>query len=107
MREAASSCSLAFRRFGIRRIAAFALGETATPPDAVLRRTADWLLSKEVRREGDWSVKRPDAEPSGWAFEFNNEFYPDIDDTAMVLLALPRRALLTNSNTTGLRKARA
>jgi squalene-hopene/tetraprenyl-beta-curcumene cyclase len=51
-------------------------------------RAADWLISKEVRRKGDWSVKRPDTEPSGWAFEFANEFYPDIDDTAMVLLAL-------------------
>ena len=51
-------------------------------------RAADWLLAREVRRKGDWSVKRPDTEPSGWAFEFRNEFYPDIDDTAMVLLAL-------------------
>ncbi len=41
-----------------------------------------------MRRRGDWSVKRPDLEPSGWAFEFANEYYPDIDDTAMVLLAL-------------------
>ena len=49
---------------------------------------ADWLLTKEVRRKGDWSIKRPDVEPSGWYFEFANEFYPDIDDTAMVLLAL-------------------
>ncbi len=69
-------------------ITAFALAETETPPEGVLRRTADWLLSKEVRRKGDWSVKRPNTEPSGWAFEFNNEFYPDVDDTAMVLLAL-------------------
>ena len=53
-----------------------------------MTRAADWLISKEVRRKGDWSIKRPDAEPSGWAFEFANEFYPDIDDTAMVLLAL-------------------
>ena len=44
-----------------------------------------------MRRKGDWSVKRPDTEPSGWAFEFANEFYPDIDDTAMVLLALHAR----------------
>ena len=44
--------------------------------------------TKEVRRKGDWSVKRPNTEPSGWDFEFANEFYPDIDDTAMVLLAL-------------------
>ena len=55
---------------------------------------ADWLLREEIRRKGDWSVKRPDTEPSGWAFEFRNEFYPDIDDTAMVLLALSQRARL-------------
>ena len=52
------------------------------------RAAADWLLTKEVRRKGDWSVKRPNVEPSGWYFEFANEFYPDIDDTAQVLLAL-------------------
>ncbi len=49
---------------------------------------ADWFLDKEVRRKGDWAVKRPDLQPGGWAFEFANESYPDIDDTAMVLLAL-------------------
>ena len=49
---------------------------------------ADWLLSKEVRRKGDWSVKRPKLQPGGWPFQFANELYPDIDDTAMVLLAL-------------------
>jgi len=70
-------------------ICAFAMGESGTPAgDPRLVRAADWLISKEVRRKGDWSVKRPDTEPSGWAFEFANEFYPDIDDTAMVLLAL-------------------
>jgi squalene-hopene/tetraprenyl-beta-curcumene cyclase len=69
-------------------ISAFALGEAGCADDARMTRAADWLLSKEVRRKGDWSVKRPDTEPSGWAFEFANEFYPDIDDTAMVLLAL-------------------
>ena len=71
-------------------IAAFALGEAPEPAQVVLRRSADWLLTKEVRRKGDWSVKRPKTEPSGWYFEFANEFYPDIDDTAMVLLALNR-----------------
>ena len=69
-------------------ISAFALGEAGCAGDPRMTRAADWLLSKEVRRKGDWSVKRPDTEPSGWAFEFANEFYPDIDDTAMVLLAL-------------------
>jgi squalene-hopene/tetraprenyl-beta-curcumene cyclase len=46
------------------------------------------MLTKEVRRKGDWAIKRPDLVPSGWAFEFANEYYPDVDDTAMVLLAL-------------------
>ncbi len=69
-------------------IAAFALGETGTLPAEAGRRAADWFLDKEVRRKGDWAVKRPDLQPSGWAFEFANESYPDIDDTAMVLLAL-------------------
>lgn len=69
-------------------IAAFALGESGLAPAAALSRTADWLLTKEARRKGDWAVKRPNLEPSGWYFEFANEFYPDIDDTAMTLLAL-------------------
>ena len=54
-----------------------------------LTRAADWLLAREIRRNGDWSVKRPNTEPSGWAFEFQNDWYPDIDDTAMVMLAFP------------------
>jgi len=69
-------------------IAAFALGESGQVPEHALSRCADWLLTKEVRRKGDWAVKRPNVEPSGWYFEFANEFYPDIDDTAQVLLAL-------------------
>ncbi len=69
-------------------IAMFALGESGTAEPDALRRAADWLLDREVRRKGDWSVKRPDLQPGGWAFEFANDFYPDIDDTAMVLLAL-------------------
>ena len=69
-------------------IIAQVLGESGLAPRDSLRRCADWLLTKEVRRKGDWAVKRPDIEPSGWYFEFANEFYPDIDDTAQVLLAL-------------------
>jgi squalene-hopene/tetraprenyl-beta-curcumene cyclase len=69
-------------------IAAFALGELGDTDSRKLTAAADWLLSKEVRRKGDWGRKRPELTPSGWAFEFDNEFYPDIDDTAMVLLAL-------------------
>jgi squalene-hopene/tetraprenyl-beta-curcumene cyclase len=69
--------------------ALFALGESgmeATEPRMV--KAAEWMLKKQNRRKGDWSVKVPDAEPGGWYFEHNNEFYPDVDDTAQVLLAL-------------------
>jgi squalene-hopene/tetraprenyl-beta-curcumene cyclase len=62
-------------------------GDFAAP---ALERMADWILAREVRVKGDWSVKRPNTEPSGWAFEFRNDCYPDIDDTAMILLALSR-----------------
>jgi squalene-hopene/tetraprenyl-beta-curcumene cyclase len=68
--------------------AMFALGEMGNPPEGPMRAAADWLMKKEIRHKGDWSVKRPDLEPSGWSFEFDNEHYPDIDDTAMVLLGL-------------------
>jgi squalene-hopene/tetraprenyl-beta-curcumene cyclase len=56
---------------------------------AILR-AVKWLLAKEVRRPGDWSIRHPDLEPGGWFFEYRNGFYPDTDDTAMVLMALAR-----------------
>ena len=68
-------------------IGAYALAQTDAKHDG-LAPAADWLLRQEIRRKGDWAVKRPNTEPSGWAFEYNNEYYPDIDDTAMVMLAL-------------------
>jgi squalene-hopene/tetraprenyl-beta-curcumene cyclase len=70
-------------------IAAFAVAQSE-PAHPALRSAADWMLDREIRRKGDWSVKRPDVEPSGWAFEYRNDFYPDIDDTAMVMLALSK-----------------
>jgi squalene-hopene/tetraprenyl-beta-curcumene cyclase len=69
-------------------IAAHALAQSGQAPPPILTKAADWLLTKEVRRKGDWSVKRPNLPPSGWYFEFANEWYPDIDDSAQVLLAL-------------------
>ena len=57
------------------------------PAHRAARRAVDWLLEREVRRRGDWSKTVP-AEPAGWCFEYANEFYPDVDDTAMVLMAL-------------------
>ncbi len=69
--------------------AVYALGEAGVPrDDARMLKAVDWMLSKEVRNPGDWCVKVPNVEPGGWYFEFNNEFYPDTDDTAQVLLAL-------------------
>ena len=51
------------------------------------RRAVDWLLDREVTRRGDWAQSVA-AEPGGWAFEYANEFYPDVDDTIMVVMAL-------------------
>ncbi|MFY9726056.1 MAG: squalene--hopene cyclase, partial [Bryobacteraceae bacterium] len=68
-------------------ISAYAAAQSELGARAAAR-AADWLIQREVRRQGDWSLKRPGTEPSGWAFEYANEFYPDIDDTAMVMLAL-------------------
>jgi len=68
-------------------IAAYALGQSRAASPA-LRRAADWLLTREIRRRGDWAIKRPNVEPSGWAFFYSNEHSPDIDDSAMVMLAL-------------------
>lgn len=52
-----------------------------------------WLLSKQTWKEGDWKVKAPAAEPGGWYFQFENEFYPDIDDSAVVMAALSKTLL--------------
>jgi squalene-hopene/tetraprenyl-beta-curcumene cyclase len=69
--------------------ALYALGEAGMrKDDPRMLKAADWLLSKEVRQKGDWAEKVKNVEPGGWYFEFNNEFYPDIDDTGQVLLAL-------------------
>jgi len=70
-------------------LAMVALGDAGLPPDhPALGRAARWVLDEEISARGDWAVRRPELEPSGWAFEFENDWYPDIDDTAEVLLAL-------------------
>jgi squalene-hopene/tetraprenyl-beta-curcumene cyclase len=51
----------------------------------------DWLLPKqELNLKGDWAVKRPNVRPGGWAFQYNNAYYPDLDDTAVVVMAMDR-----------------
>ncbi len=72
-------------------LAMIALADAGLPADDdALVRSADWILAEEIRVRGDWSVRRPSLEPGGWAFEFANDTYPDIDDTAEVVLALRR-----------------
>jgi squalene-hopene/tetraprenyl-beta-curcumene cyclase len=75
-------------------LAVTALLDAGTPPeDAAIKAAQDWLLKKEVTVVGDWSVRRPGLAPGGWAFEFENVHYPDIDDTAEVVLALRRGSM--------------
>lgn len=72
-------------------ITTIALRDAGVPAEhPAIRDSVTWLLSKECRRKGDWSVAHPTVEPSGWFFEFNNAFYPDVDDTGMVVMALTR-----------------
>ena len=72
-------------------LAIIALRDAGVPADdPALVRAAGWILDEEIRRRGDWVVRRPLLEPGGWAFEFENDTYPDIDDTAEVILALRR-----------------
>ena len=71
-------------------IVAICLRESGLPADhPVLKRAMEWVMDQEIRFRGDWQYKNPSpVEPSGWAFEYENKWNPDVDDTAMVLLAL-------------------
>lgn len=71
-------------------IVAICLRESGIPADhPQLKRCGEWLMDREIRFRGDWIHQNPaNVEPSGWVFEFNNKWNPDVDDTAMVLLAL-------------------
>lgn len=71
-------------------IVAICLRESGIPADHPrMKQCADWLMEKEIRFRGDWYYKNPvNVEPSGWVFEYENKWNPDVDDTAMVLLAL-------------------
>ncbi|MEU9112507.1 squalene--hopene cyclase [Streptomyces sp. NPDC048483] len=72
-------------------LATIALADAGLPADhPQLIKAADWMLDEQIDRPGDWSVRRPQLTSGGWAFEFENDNYPDIDDTAEVVLALRR-----------------
>jgi squalene-hopene/tetraprenyl-beta-curcumene cyclase len=68
-----------------------ALIEAGLPQDhPAMLKAGDWLLSCQTKTEGDWKVSAPRAEPGGWYFQFENEWYPDVDDTAVVVMALEK-----------------
>ena len=71
-------------------IVAICLAESGVSGDhPALRKAVNWVLDREIRFRGDWQYKNPaQVAPSGWVFEYNNKWNPDVDDTAMVLLAL-------------------
>jgi squalene-hopene/tetraprenyl-beta-curcumene cyclase len=71
-------------------IVAICLAESGLPANhPALKKACSWIMDHEIRFRGDWKYKNPaDVEPSGWVFEYNNKWNPDVDDTAMVLLAL-------------------
>src|SRR2546421_143289 len=72
-------------------LAMIALGDAGIAPDHPgMGRAASWLLGEEVTARGDWAVARRHLKPGGWAFEFANVNYPDVDDTAEVVMALAR-----------------
>ncbi len=72
-------------------LAVNALVESDVAPDhPALRRAGEWLLDRQVFATGDWQVKRPYVQPGGWAFQYDNPYYPDLDDTAVVLMALDK-----------------
>jgi squalene-hopene/tetraprenyl-beta-curcumene cyclase len=72
-------------------LACHALLEAGGEGLAPAKQGLDWLLPKQVLDvKGDWAVKRPDIRPGGWAFQYNNAYYPDLDDTAVVVMAMDR-----------------
>jgi len=72
-------------------LTAKALLDSGLSPDhPALVRAAEWLIANQIFVPGDWSVRNPTLEPGGWAFEFANDWYPDTDDTAVILMVLQR-----------------
>lgn len=73
-------------------LAAHAMLEAGEAPDGEpMGKAFDWLLEREIKDvEGDWTWRRPGLKPGGWAFQYRNDFYPDVDDTAVVVMAMHR-----------------
>jgi len=63
-------------------------GHEATAPEVTV--AIDWILGEEVQERGDWAIRLPGTSPGGWSFEYENDLYPDVDDAAVVALALDK-----------------
>ena len=75
-------------------LAAKALLESGMSGDhPALKDAAQWLIDHQIFKPGDWSRKRPKLEPGGWAFQFFNDWYPDVDDSAVILMVLAETAV--------------
>ncbi len=75
-------------------LAARALLDSGLSPDhPAIRQSAKWFLGHQIFKRGDWAVKRPGLEPGGWAFQFFNDCYPDVDDSAVILTVMPEAAI--------------
>ena len=70
-------------------LAQVALLESGVPPnDPMVQKSSRWLMDKQILADGDWQVRAKGTPPGGWAFEFYNDKYPDIDDSSEVIIAL-------------------
>ena len=63
------------------------------PNDPAIVKAGAWLIEKQILDYGDWNVKNKQGKPGAWAFEFENRFYPDVDDSAVVVMALHQAKL--------------
>ncbi len=71
-----------------------ALIDSGFPPnDPAIVKAGEWLIEKQILDYGDWNVKNKQGKPGAWAFEFENRFYPDVDDSAVVVMALHQAKL--------------
>ncbi len=74
-----------------------ALAETGISEDhPAVKAAVEWLFEKQVFIRGDWADKAPGLDSGGWAFQFENDYYPDVDDTSMVLMAMLRAGVHNN-----------
>jgi squalene-hopene/tetraprenyl-beta-curcumene cyclase len=73
-------------------LVAHAMAEVGSPnAEEAAKAGADWLIERQILDvKGDWAEVKPDVRPGGWAFQYANDHYPDLDDTAVVVMALDR-----------------